>query len=109
MLQMRKYFQPSEANATKEEIQLIFKLICRMTETKTNFKVLYDLYECDLCGKEEESQFHILECTQLVNMNKEITGMPTYDQMFEGKTWEQVNIARIFQQNMKLKEKLLKG
>ena len=42
-------------------------------------------------------------------MNKEITGMPTYDQIFEGKTWEQVNIARIFQQNMKLKEKLLKG
>ena len=29
--------------------------------------------------------------------------------LFEGKTCEQVNIARIFQQNMKLKEKLLKG
>ena len=42
-------------------------------------------------------------------MNKEITEMPTYDQIFEGKTCEQVNIARIFQQNMKLKEKLLKG
>ena len=109
MLQIRKYFQPSEANATKQEIQLIFKLRCRMTETKTNFKGLYDSYECDLCGKEDESQEHILKCTRLVNMNKDISEIPIYDQIFEGNTNEQVNIARIFQQNMKFKEKLLKG
>ena len=109
MLQIRKYFQPSEANATKKEIQLIFKLRCRMTETKTNFKGLYDSYECDLCGKEDESQEHILKCTRLVNMNKDISEIPIYDQIFEGNTNAQVNIARIFQQNMKFKEKLLKG
>ena len=108
MLQMRKYFQPSEANATKEEIQLVFKLRCRMTETKTNFKGLYDTYECDICGKEDESQSHILECTELVNMNKQITEITNYDKIFEGKTSEQVNIARIFQQNMAIKEKYLK-
>ena len=108
MLQMRKYFQPSEANATKEEIQLVFKLRCRMTETKTNFKGLYDTYECDICGKEDESQSHILEQTELVNMNKQITEITNYDKIFEGKTSEQVNIARIFQQNMAIKEKYLK-
>ena len=87
-LQMRKYFQPSEANATKEEIQLVFKLRCRMTETKTNFKGLYDTYECDICicGKEDESQSHILECTELVNMNKQITEITNYDKIVEGKT-----------------------
>ena len=108
MLQIRKYFLPSEANATREEIQLIFKLRSRMTETKTNFKGSYDTYECDICGKEEESQSHILECTKLVNMNKESTEMPNYDQIFEGKPSEQVKIARIFQQNMTLKDKILK-
>ena len=62
---------------------------------QTNFKGLYDTYKCDICGK-DASQSHILECTKLVNMNKEITEMPTYDQIFEGKTYEQVVSARIF-------------
>ena len=38
MLQMRKYFMPSEYNATKEEIKIIFKLRCRVTELRTNLK-----------------------------------------------------------------------
>ena len=38
MLRMRKYFMPSENNATKEEMQTIFKLRCRVTELKTNLK-----------------------------------------------------------------------
>ena len=50
---------PSEYNATKDEIQMIFKLRCRVTELKTNLKGIYDTYECSLCGGEEETQAHI--------------------------------------------------
>ena len=105
MLQVRIYLKPSEANATKEEIQLISKLRCRMTETKTNLKGLYDSYKCDLCGEEDESQAHILKCTRLVNENMDISEIPIYDKIFEQNTNKQVNFARIFQQNMKFKEK----
>ena len=64
--------------------------------------------ECDICEKEDESQSHILECTELVNMNKQISEITNYDKIFKGKTSEQVNIARIFQQNMTIKENYLK-
>ena len=53
---------PSKMKVTKEEIQTIFKLSCRVTELKTNLKGIYDSYECSVCGKEEESQAHIIEC-----------------------------------------------
>jgi hypothetical protein len=38
MLKMRKYFMPTDYNATKDEIQIIFKLRCKATELKTKLK-----------------------------------------------------------------------
>ena len=105
---MWQYFLPSNINATKDEIQLIFKLRCRMTETKINYKGLYDTYECEICGDEDESQEHILKCTKLVNMNKECSEMPSHDLIFEGNITDQVKIARIFKQNMVNRENILK-
>ena len=62
-----------EHNATKEEIQTIFKLMCRVTELKTNLKGIYDSYECSLCGEEEETQAHILECPEIEKNNEDNT------------------------------------
>ena len=109
MIQMRKYFMPNEVNATKEEIQLIFKLKCRVTDTKMNFKGIYDTYECDVCGKEDESQAHLLECTDIVSMNKQINELPKYDDIFDGNVFQQVNIARIFKQNINIRENIIKN
>ena len=53
-----------EIKLKNEEVQLIFKLRNRVTETKINFQGKYDFYECDACGKEDESQKNILECTK---------------------------------------------
>ena len=105
MLKMRRYFLPSEANASIEEIQLIFKLRCRVTKTKTNFKGLYDTYACDLCGEDDESQAHILVCKKITNMNK--SDLPEYDKIFEGTISEQVKIAKLFKQNMKIRDNML--
>ena len=109
MLKMRKYFLPSKVNATKDEIQLIFKLRCRMTETKINYKGLYDTYECDVCGHEDESQAHILKCTKLVNMNNACSEMPNYEMIFDGNVDDQVKIAKIFKQNIANEENILKS
>ena len=51
-LKMQKYLQPNQTKITNEEAQLVFKLRCRVTETKVNLKGKYDLLECDACGKE---------------------------------------------------------
>ena len=36
-----------------------------MTQIKVNLKGKYDTLECDACGKEEETQEHILVCEEL--------------------------------------------
>ena len=107
-LKMRKYLMPNETNATKEDKILIFKLRCRVTDTKMNKKGLYDDYECDICENENESQKHILECKDLVDMNDENMKNFKYEKLFDGKVCEQLNIAKIFKQNMKNRDEILK-
>ena len=50
---------------------MIFKLRCRVTETKMNMKGLYDEHACRACGKISEDQEHIIECEEIRQMNKE--------------------------------------
>ena len=71
MLQLRTYFVPNQMKTSKEEIQTIFKLRCRMTNLKTNMKGMYENIECPLCeGKgAEDSQEHVIqECKMIENM-----------------------------------------
>ena len=55
-VKMQSYLLPNEVFATKEEIELIFKM--RATHVKMNLKGLYDTYECGVCLKEGESREH---------------------------------------------------
>ena len=45
-----------------------------MTDVKTNYKGSYTSYECRLCGKEREDTTHLLNCTELgeidINLNE---------------------------------------
>ena len=111
MLKMRKYLMPSSIKITKDERKLIFRLRSRTTETKTNFKGKYDYFECDVCGKEEESQEHILKCTEIMNMNKEKQEqeIPNYKRLFDGQVSEQLHIARCFQTNLNIRDNMLKN
>ena len=109
MLRMRKYLMPCDIKKTKEEIKLIFKLRSRTTETKTNFKGKYDYFDCDVCGLEEESQEHILKCTEIENMNNEKQEIPNYEKIFHGKVTEQLCIARRFQVNCEIRDQILQN
>ena len=42
MLQMQNYLLPNNLNMKIEESQLIFKLRCKVTETKINMKGMFD-------------------------------------------------------------------
>ena len=104
---MRKYLQPNNEKMKKEDAQLIFKLRCRMTQIKVNLKGKYDTLECDACGKEKETQQHILVCEEL-NKDKEIQEFK-YENLFNGTVTEQLKIAKIFEENLKILEKIKKG
>lgn len=107
-LQMRNYFLPNGINQSKEESQLIFQLRSRMTFLKTNYKGIYDTYECSACEEKEENEAHILECKELLKWNKEVNETIEYENIYKSNVEEQVKIARLFQQNMSFKEKYYK-
>jgi hypothetical protein len=78
-----------------------------MTQIKVNLKGKYDTLECDACGKEEETQEHILVCEEL-NKDKDNQEFK-YENLFNGTVTEQVKIAKRFEGNLKILENIKKG
>ena len=107
MIKMRKYLMPNNEDVTNEEKQLLFKLRCRLTETKTNFKGLYNNYMCDLCDQEEETQEHLFRCTEILKRKVEIE-RNDYEKIFNGTIHDQILMTRIFRENMKIRDEILK-
>ena len=88
---------------------MIFKLRSKMTDLKMNFKGIYDSYECEACGLEDESQDHILKCKEILKISKEEDKIPNHERLFEGTVQEQVSIARIFKKHIEIKEKIIQN
>ena len=106
-LTMQKYLKPNSENIKVEDSQLIFKLRCRMTKLKMNFKGDHETYECRACETEEETQTHVYEqCTNLIDSNIEPNEKPEYRKLFNGTVKDQLKIAKIFRQKMKILEEM---
>jgi len=107
-MKMEKYLSPTSIVITQEERELIFKMRCRVTETKMNMKHKYETHECDVCGQENETQEHILKCSEIIKLNNKLKNskIPNYTKLFNGKVSAQLEIARIFKQNMKIKQSI---
>ena len=91
-ISMQKYLQPNSCKIKIEEAQLIFKIRCRTTEAKVNLRGKYDNLECGACGLEEETQQHILYCTEL---NKDKTDQELkYEKILNGNVVEKLKIAK---------------
>ena len=69
-LMMQNYLLPNKQDISKEDIQMIFKLRCKVIHVKMNMKALYKTYECEICKKEDESQSHIYECDKIWEIRK---------------------------------------
>ena len=78
----------------------------RNQKVKENLKGIYDNLECGACGKEEESQKHIIFCEEL-NRDKNIQEVK-YDKIFNGTVSEKLKIARIFKENLDALENMKK-
>jgi uncharacterized protein YnzC (UPF0291/DUF896 family) len=57
----------------------------------------------------EESQMHITECKELIKLRKEYLKPPEYGKLFDGSVKNQLNIVKIFTENMKIKNYLSKN
>jgi len=76
----------------------------RVTDVKTNFKSKYECFECYVCKIEEETQKHIIECTEINKEKKEYEKLPDYEELYKRNVKSQVLIARHFLENMKIRK-----
>ena len=103
---MQNYLLPNKQDISKEDIQMILKLRCKVIHVKMNMKALYKKYECEVCKKEEESQSHIYECDKIWEIRKkEKVKEPKYEMIERGNINEQLMVAKIFRENFKVLEK----
>ena len=102
VIKIQKYLQPNQAKMSKDEAQLIFRLRCRVTETKNNLKRKYTSLECRACGLEIETQEHIIICKEL-NGKEEVEEVQ-YKKLLNGTVLEKLKIARKFKRNMDILE-----
>ena len=102
-LEMQKYLRPSKINIKHEDAITIFRLRARMTDVKVNFKGKYENLACKICKKENETQDHILKCEKI---STEVS--PEYHKIFEKDVQDQVKIAKIFNENIKRRNSILK-
>ena len=103
---MQNYLKPNQLKISKDEAITIFKMRSRMTEVKKNYRGKYDNIECDLCNEEEESQEHILKCKEIMK-NENKVEVPEYDKLLDGSVKFQLEIAKMFNENMKKKKEIL--
>ena len=100
---MQRYLKPSHIKTRKEDAITIFKLRTRMTDVKANFRGRYENVECQICDeKEEETQQHIFTCKNNCKEN-----IPDYEKIFEKDVKYQIEIAKIFERNIKIRDKLM--
>ena len=107
-LEMQKYLKSSELKIKQDEAQEIFRLRCRVTDVKKNFKGRFENLECNFCD-EEETQKHILECNVLNNKrneNKNDEKIPEYEEILKDNAKNQIKITKIFMENMEIRKKL---
>ena len=107
-LEMQTYFLPNQNKISQEEIKIIFKMRCREMKVKMNLKGAYDTFECEVCQDEDETQEHVYNCKEIWKLKEyDNENIPEYEKILHGSVKEQIAVAIIFEENMKIKENLL--
>ena len=103
---MQAYLKANESKITQLEAREIFKLRCRVTDVKANFKGKFDNIECELCNEhEEENQKHIMHCKRLNKTENKM--ILKYDEILKRNVKKQLLIVRRFIENMKIRKQIL--
>merc|ERR1711954_609057 len=101
-LKMQNYFKANRHKISKEESQMIFKMRCRVTNVKMNMKGKFENLECSVCNSENESQIHIMECSE-ISKHKEIKEkIVEYENILGENVKKQLEIVKCFIENMKI-------
>ena len=105
-LKMQNYLKANKLKISQELAQTVFKMRSRMEEVKINFRGKYENLECGVCKEVEESQKHIIECREILKMKENDGKTPDYENLFGENVKKQVEIAKTFTENLKIKNRL---
>ena len=105
-MEIQSYFLPNKMECTKEDIQLIFRIRSNMTNVKMNRKKMFKSHECSKCFKENETQEHVYNCNEIwEEMGEKQENYPKFDRIKNGQRKDQIKIAKIFKEILKIVEK----
>ena len=97
--EMAEYLCPQEENISIEEQKWLFKCRVEDMNIKGNNRWKYQI-SCLSCNKNiDETQSHILHCSELIGKNKNIIYIPSYNELYTGDILEQVYVSNILLEN----------
>ena len=106
---MQLYLQSESLNI--EGKKLLFKLRNRLIDVKTNFKKKYNNnLECRLCSAPEESQSHLVQCSEIIcdNEVKEALDGFQYSDIFSPNATIQEHLVNTWKKIIKIRNLKLK-
>ena len=105
-LKMQEYLKSSSLQIGEKK--LLFQLRTRMLDVKENFKHAYPDHVCPLCGSENDSQQHLLDC---VTISEDASSMidpnVKYSDLFSNDVSKQAQITRLFRSQLKKRRHFL--
>ena len=70
--EMQAYLKANKSKINQTEAREIFKIRCRVSDVKANYRGKYENVECELCNENlEENQEHIMKCKMLNKFENE--------------------------------------
>ena len=106
-LKMQNYLKGNRNRISQNISELIFKMRSKVTKVKMNEKGSFENLNCTVCNEEKECQKHIMKCKKILeireNNNKKVLD---YEKIFGENVKSQIEIAKYFEENLKIKNKL---
>ena len=107
-LQIQSYFKTNNILTDGEKVTL-FKLRVREVDVKCNYKNNYKDLKCTFCNStEDESQYHLLQCENLIENCKNLADNINieYEDIYENDL-KQVLAAKLLHQVLEVRKKLI--
>merc|ERR1712080_251037 len=98
---MAPYLNDNDCKLSVEERQFLFKCRIEDIDVRANRKWKYNEINCLMCNSEEiETQIHILECSELIKINRSLSYIPAYDNIFCHNIVSQIYTSNVIKENM---------
>ena len=97
--EMQDYLRPN--TISNQEAKFIFLLRTRMLDLKGNFKSGHTSILCIACNAADETQEHLLSCSELREENVVVETLPQYEHLFGENLKEKITVAGMLSSNFK--------